>query len=334
MRVIFLIVIIFGSVLDGKAQDSLVIPLAPTEPHRFVFTNTINAFWYGNTQAKNSPSFMGYTIAEQRYVRDYEILVNNKPLPRNTAQYIYLYPDRIERQYDLMTETFWFVDSLPMLVISLKNSQAKSISVRFLWDAAVSNNLQWKQHSPFLLGKVPELIQRNKRAWVGIVTIPNKENLFNQGSAILQNESTTINLPDHSQTTILVYFGQDSMDVARIMLRAPGELEHWLKVRRQRIQRLLQRTSIHTKNEMFNRAVAWARIALDDLITHQGMPGIWAGLPWFNNYWGRDTFIAFRGALLTTGRFPIAKKILRAFAAGKILIHYPGNWDVFPIASL
>ncbi len=37
-------------------------------------------------------------------------------------------------------------------------------------------------------------------------------------------------------------------------------------------------------------------------------------MPWFNNYWGRDTFISLPGACLVTGHFTEAKQILRSFA--------------------
>jgi len=59
----------------------------------------------------------------------------------------------------------------------------------------------------------------------------------------------------------------------------------------------------------------WAQFSLDALLTRQRGPGIWAGLPWFNNYWGRDTFISFEGALLVSGQFKQAKEVLRNFAA-------------------
>ena len=40
---------------------------------------------------------------------------------------------------------------------------------------------------------------------------------------------------------------------------------------------------------------------------------ILAGYPWFGD-WGRDTFIALPGLLLTTGRLGAARDVLRAFA--------------------
>ncbi|RMH95925.1 MAG: hypothetical protein D6681_12620, partial [Calditrichaeota bacterium] len=41
---------------------------------------------------------------------------------------------------------------------------------------------------------------------------------------------------------------------------------------------------------------------------------IWAGLPWFNQFWGRDSFISLTGALLCTGQLETARKVLTAFA--------------------
>lgn len=47
-----------------------------------------------------------------------------------------------------------------------------------------------------------------------------------------------------------------------------------------------------------------------------GIPktGIYAGLPWFNNFWERDTFISLPGATLVTGNFADARKVLLSFA--------------------
>lgn len=53
---------------------------------------------------------------------------------------------------------------------------------------------------------------------------------------------------------------------------------------------------------------------MDELITEQQGKGIYAGLPWFNEYWGRDMFIAMPGATLVTGQFDYTKEILKDFA--------------------
>ena len=73
-------------------------------------------------------------------------------------------------------------------------------------------------------------------------------------------------------------------------------------------------TSVRTENPGFNKALAWAKLSLDALVMNQTGKGIFAGLPWFNNYWGRDTFISLPGAALVTGQFDVARDIFRAFA--------------------
>ncbi len=42
--------------------------------------------------------------------------------------------------------------------------------------------------------------------------------------------------------------------------------------------------------------------------------GIFAGLPWFNNYWGRDTFLSLPGTALVTGEWQTARSVLAEFA--------------------
>ena len=41
---------------------------------------------------------------------------------------------------------------------------------------------------------------------------------------------------------------------------------------------------------------------------------MYAGLPWFTDFWGRDMFISMPGAVLCTGQFDTARDILASFA--------------------
>ena len=85
--------------------------------------------------------------------------------------------------------------------------------------------------------------------------------------------------------------------------------------RRARMQAALDTAFVTTGDDRFNRALAWARLSLDALVMNQRGRGIFAGLPWFNTYWGRDSFISVPGALLVTGEWETAADVLRAFAA-------------------
>ncbi len=72
--------------------------------------------------------------------------------------------------------------------------------------------------------------------------------------------------------------------------------------------------SLQTNLPELDKSIAWITATMDQLITDQQGKGIYAGLPWFNEYWGRDMFIAMPGATLVTGQFDTTKEILKDFS--------------------
>ena len=102
-------------------------------------------------------------------------------------------------------------------------------------------------------------------------------------------------------------------DAVRIARYAVQNQEALLQQKQARMQRLLERSYVATQDGRFNHAFAWARLHMDALIMNQRGKGIFAGLPWFNNYWGRDTFISLP-ALWATGEWEEAREILLSFS--------------------
>lgn len=62
------------------------------------------------------------------------------------------------------------------------------------------------------------------------------------------------------------------------------------------------------------KSTYWALFSGWLLVTGNKHRGIWAGLPWFRDNWGRDTFIALPGILLVSGQFDEAKAVISSFA--------------------
>jgi len=63
-----------------------------------------------------------------------------------------------------------------------------------------------------------------------------------------------------------------------------------------------------------SESTLWAMFSGWLLVTGEIHRGIWAGLPWFRDNWGRDTFIALSGILLVSGQFQEAKSVISSFA--------------------
>jgi len=83
--------------------------------------------------------------------------------------------------------------------------------------------------------------------------------------------------------------------------------------RRQRHQ-ALTRSMLVTSDADYNKALNWAKAASAMFVVEEFGTGIWAGLPWFRDNWGRDTFIALPGTLLVSGQFDQARAVLANFA--------------------
>lgn len=93
--------------------------------------------------------------------------------------------------------------------------------------------------------------------------------------------------------------------------------ENAIKVHVNKIDEFLSKCKIDSGDKKFDEAFLWARFNAWLLATKDhdsDYRGIWAGLPWFRDNWGRDTFISLCGTLLVSGQFDEAKNVLLGFA--------------------
>lgn len=109
-------------------------------------------------------------------------------------------------------------------------------------------------------------------------------------------------------------FGEDAGS-ARLLSDAQKQWNDWILDRKDRMQELVNSNSLMTNNDDLDKSMAWMMLTADELVTRQhGGWGIYAGFPWFTDFWGRDMFIAMPGTVLCPGQFDVAKNILLSFA--------------------
>jgi glycogen debranching enzyme len=119
-------------------------------------------------------------------------------------------------------------------------------------------------------------------------------------------------LQPETEFTLYIAFGRDpesALAQAQRLRESDGVRQH-----KQGIFELLTRSHLWTSDGDYNRALAWARLTSYFMVVEEFGKGIWAGLPWFKDNWGRDTFISLPGALLVGGLFEDAKDVIRNFA--------------------
>jgi len=112
--------------------------------------------------------------------------------------------------------------------------------------------------------------------------------------------------------TVYVAFAfsaEEAANLAQKLVTENGRMLH-----QQKVYDRLTKSYLWSNDTEYNRALLWSKIAGYQMLTTEFGDGIWAGLPWFKDNWGRDTFIALPGTTLVNGDFDIAKAIIDNFA--------------------
>ncbi len=278
--------------VGGKSGEEVKLPVLEfngSADHIFTFTNKIAGFFVGHSLRENQNGFEGWTVNEFHYLKDYRIWFKGKPLDRARIRKFRYSPHQSERFYaNGLWERFMLLDSLDAILVQITGGKDKQqIALQpILAQNKAGLSLRVDRDHPEI--DIPAPVLTSSTGQVQDFHL-----------RYLSGLNDTINF--------VFYLGKQTV--------SPDWIRNRIRKRKSRLIRLLAAQPIETDNRQVEQALLWARFALDALITRQRGIGIWAGLPWFNNYWGRDTFISFPGALLVSGRFDPAGQILRNFAA-------------------
>ena len=275
--------------------DTIGIDVTAEQNREYSYTDKKSGYWYGRThQEKAQEWFAGWNIAKKRILADYSLGVNGQSLNRPEASCT-VYPDRLVRKWNNAVETFQLVDDLPIIYIGIQ-TEADSISCQLD------------------MGLIAEVISTADQ----LLFIPHEAKdryIMLAPAKDFQYTVTENGISTSSQAGgFIMTFGtaEECQELAEEFRENADEL---LEERKDRINSLITEYNPTSSNlPELDKALDWITVTMDELITEQQGNGIYAGLPWFNEYWGRDMFISMPGACLVTGQFDVAKEILKDFA--------------------
>ena len=303
----------------GLPLDSLAIEVRGAS-REYAFTNKTTAFLYGETSAPNRPGWQGFHAGGAKVMDDYALAVNGTPLDRHSALRTLVYPDRLVREYPGgVSEEVRPVDSLALFAVVVRTPRPAEVIFTPLPGGG-------RTAADFVVEEAAGTVQIARRAQLSQsppprhplwLTLHSPSCTPLRGAAAQNGPPAPASLVSRRQreTRILVAATGGREEGSRIVAMVERDPLRFFRARRERMQQLLDATALRTSDQRFDRALAWAKLSLDALVMDQVTYGIFAGLPWFANYWGRDSFIALPGATLVTGRFDEAKRIIRSFAA-------------------
>lgn len=90
--------------------------------------------------------------------------------------------------------------------------------------------------------------------------------------------------------------------------------EHSIALQKKSYYDFLIKSYVWTDDMEYNRALMWSKLASYSLMSEEFGKGIWAGLPWFKDNWGRDTFIALPGTLFVSGELDEGLAVMTNFS--------------------
>jgi len=286
----------------------------------FIYTNKQDASYYGETHTRNRVSWQGFTVRGHEFLDDYDIVVNGATLDRSAALNVVVYPDHLERTYPGgLVEEFWPVDSLAMVGVHLRSPRPIAAGfVPYFTDGRRTADYNVRLKSGVaLLARSTHLARTASADYPVWLAIGARRALPETVVVASGRQFSPVRLSGLlARTHVFSFAVANTPDQAEAMVRSyPDRFASYAAQRRGRMEQLLADTEVRTSNPRFDLALQWAVLSLDALVMNQTGKGIFAGLPWFNNYWGRDTFISLPGAALATGQFPLARQILESFGS-------------------
>ena len=276
------------------ATDTIGVVVTAEENREYSYTDKQAGFWYGTTHQESPQWWSGWNMAKKRVLADYTLSVDGQQLSRKDAE-VTVYPDRLERKWAQAEETFCLLDMRPIIYIGIKTDAAK---ISCSLDMGHITAVESAEDGLFFTPREAQ----DKRIM-----------LTTASEAAFEASEEGISAGAEAEGFILTYGSEEECRALAQEFRTNGA--ELLAARKERINDLITEYNPTESNlPELDKALAWITITMDELITCQQGNGIYAGLPWFNEYWGRDMFISMPGACLVTGQFEVAKDILRDFA--------------------
>lgn len=295
--------------------DSLGIRLRGSS-RPFCYTNKAGAFYYGQSNSANTPGWEGFAVEGHNYLEDYALEIDGTALDRRKSVAT-IFPDFLRREYPGgIVEELRPADSIAAIVITIDSPHPVEVKlIPFLQGGRTEADFET------IAGESSLTVARrnhNRRTaaenypvWLSLFAPGCTPSVLTAARGAAFSPGSLVGTRRKTQT-IAIATGDTREESLKLARYAAGAGITLARSRRARMESLLSSTAALTSDNRFDRALAWAKLSLDALTVTGG--GIFAGLPWFADYWGRDTFISLPGEALVTGNFADAERILGLFA--------------------
>jgi glycogen debranching enzyme len=333
--------------VEGRRRG-LQIVVGPRDSREYILTNKEKAYFAGETGTTNTRSYAGLIVELHKFLEGWDLVLGDVPLSSWGLRSACVLPQSMTREYliEQTTETVFLADYRNLLLVTYSSNHRgraafePRFDIRSIWEEGQQEyETRWDKKKRVLALRRRDHPSRSPKqdypVWVAVACdtpasfAPRetyRRTTYTKDAARRAMASAIPYSPGQLEFT----FGGGegfagsvtfSVAVADTYEEAADEAQRGIveefslyddKMRR--MADVLEGAGITTHDNDYRLALQWANASVDGLIMNQLGRGIFAGLHWFPNYWGRDTFISLPGACLVRGEFETAREILESFA--------------------
>ncbi len=270
--------------------DSMGIVVAPGQQSHYVAGDNVAGYFDGRTQSYDKGE--GYVTRDGVLFQSYASFVNERKNERShSSEQVLPYGHRV-RYANGVVEEMALLSKKAAIAMRVTSASAARLAIRPLLTAH---------------GKV------SQQDGVVVVQAGRQFMALCADQAVNIDDMLTLRTAKPGRAlTVIAAFGASASEASQrarqLAQSQPIEAE------REAVYAALTRSTLVTSDAQYNKALNWAKAASRLFVVEEFGTGIWAGLPWFRDNWGRDTFIALPGTLLVAGEFDQAKAVLANFA--------------------
>ena len=290
------------------------------EPSRVVaFTDRVGGFLDGQTFSRNQHE--GYMISGRRYLKDLYLAADETALDPANASSVEVWPHQLVQRWGQRFSASWTVlQGEHGLIVTLKAERPVVWRVAPIFhEAPVRETISPDSTMLRVEGEAGDwqsglrLDGPSKWTVLEMEAGPTRAPWEDARCCSSRLESEPL-----ASCSLIVLFDHERDSLERRLKEWADDPARAARQRAERVENLLTQSWVETNDPEYDRALAWAKISANELVVKEFNKGIWAGLPWFHQGWGRDTFISLPGTSMVTGQFQDAADIIRGFAGYQI----------------
>ncbi|PTO76827.1 amylo-alpha-1,6-glucosidase [Vibrio splendidus] len=313
------------------------LTISETQSFPFVFGDNVDGYYHGATYSYVNGG--KYRHHQGWILGTFASYIDGKFNNKLEAERASLTPYGIEHHYENSRESLSLIQGSRLVSLKVSSNKPSALSLIPELNVPTTHSKVHISDSNIVIELNPQVCPDGCPRFVAIVSnhaVHAREISLDAHPELrdlvqLSESNTKLMLTtSDKQTELVVYLGfAETLETASSLVnQAIKNNEHVLH--QQRIYEFLTNNYLWTNDLEYNRAVMWSRLASRAFVSHEFGTGIWAGLPWFKDCWGRDTFIALSGTSLVNGLFSEAKEIIENFASMQMLDESSVNFGRIP----